>query len=181
MKKSTAQKKTAEELAETVISTPLGKVQIVASARGLSRMEFAERIRTLEGGGSATEADRAAARRHIERAATQIREYFEGRRKEFDLPLDLHGTTMQQRVWKRLLEVPFGQTLTYGELAKRAGSPKAARAAGAACGANPVWLVVPCHRIVGSTGNLQGYGGGLWRKKALLEHEQGISPLFKTT
>ena len=105
------------------------------------------------------------------KAARQIEEYFAGRRKSFDVPLDLGGRPHQQKVWKGLLEIPFGQTLTYGDLARHVGTPRAARAVGHACGSNPVWLIVPCHRVIGSDGSLHGYGGGLWRKEKLLEHE----------
>ena len=174
-------KNSTEELADIVITSTLGKVQIVATAKGVCRMEFAERVRRLKPGKTdASTADKAAAKRHVERAAKQIQEYFAGRRSEFDLALDLRGTELQLRFWKLLVEIPFGKTLTYGELARRAGLKDGARAAGGACGSNPVWLVVPCHRVVGSTGSLQGYGGGLWRKKALLDLEQGKQQLFPT-
>jgi methylated-DNA-[protein]-cysteine S-methyltransferase len=102
-----------------------------------------------------------------------VREYFAGKRREFELPLDLHGTEQQLRVWKMLLAIPYGKTLTYGDLARRLGNVHAARAVGGACGSNPVWLVVPCHRVVGHNGSLTGYGGGIERKRALLEHESG--------
>lgn len=144
-------------------------------------MEFAERVRRLKPArAAASPADIDAAKRHVARAAKQIQEYFAGRRSEFDLALDLRGTELQLRFWNLLLEIPFGKTLTYGELARKAGLKDGARAAGGACGSNPVWLVVPCHRVVGSTGSLQGYGGGLWRKKALLDLEQGKQQLFPT-
>jgi methylated-DNA-[protein]-cysteine S-methyltransferase len=115
------------------------------------------------------------ARTHIATAIRQLRQYFAGRRKDFDLPLDLHGTPNQQLVWQALLEIPYGKTLSYGQLAGRIGSPRAARAVGTACGRNPVPVIVPCHRVIGSTGGLHGYGGGLWRKRLLLELE-GVRP-----
>jgi len=166
------------ELAQSAIETPIGRVQVVASARGICRMEFAEKFRPVRAGHAAPQ-DVKQAQGHADLAARQILEYFDGKRREFDLPLDLRGTEIQLRVWKQLLEIPFGKTLTYAELARRSGIPAAARAAGAACGANPVWLVVPCHRVIGSDGGLHGYGGGLWRKKALLELEGSVRTLFK--
>lgn len=155
---------------ETVMQSPIGRVRIAASEAGITRMEIASQH-------SASQASRSGspqARAHVAQAIRQLKEYFAGQRREFDLPLDLRGTPLQQRVWRRLLDIPFGQTMTYGELARRVGSPKAARAAGAACGANPVWLVVPCHRVIGSDGGLHGYGGGLWRKEFLLKHEGAL-------
>jgi len=103
--------------------------------------------------------------------AKQIREYFDGKRTSFDLPLAPEGTEFQQRVWKEIARIPFGETITYAELAKRAGAEGSARAAGAATGRNPITLVVPCHRVVGSDGSLTGYAGGLPRKTRLLEIE----------
>lgn len=102
----------------------------------------------------------------------QLGEYEAGRRVVFDLPLDLAGTDFQRRVWAQLLEIPFGQTRSYAEVARAAGSPRGTRAAGAAIGRNPVSLVVPCHRVVGSDGSLTGYTGGIERKRALLRHER---------
>lgn len=106
-----------------------------------------------------------------ERAAAQLDEYFSGVRTAFDIPLHLAGTAFQSAVWRELLKIPYGETLSYSELAARAGSPKAVRAAGCANGANPVSIFVPCHRIVGSGRGLVGYGGGLPAKKMLLEIE----------
>lgn len=103
----------------------------------------------------------------------QLHEYFEGRRQAFSLELDLRGTEFQKTVWKAILKIPYGRTITYGELAKDVGSPEAARAAGAATGANPIGIIVPCHRVVGANGSLTGYGGGLPMKEFLLNLEQG--------
>ncbi|MDR0977110.1 MAG: methylated-DNA--[protein]-cysteine S-methyltransferase [Prevotellaceae bacterium] len=107
------------------------------------------------------------------RAAAQLDEYFDGRRTTFDLPLLFAGTAFQQRVWTALLQVPYGTTVSYGELAARLGRPTAVRAVAGAVGANPLSIFVPCHRIVGSDGSLTGYAGGLAAKQFLLEHEQG--------
>lgn len=105
----------------------------------------------------------------------QLREYFAGQRQVFDIPLVFEGTEFQQSVWKLLLEIPFGQTTTYGELATKLGKPGASRAVGLANGQNPISIIVPCHRVVGSSGRLTGYAGGLARKQALLAHEQGFT------
>src|SRR5882757_60449 len=104
-------------------------------------------------------------------AARQLEEYFAGTRRDFDLPLRLQGTQFQQRVWRALTEIPYGATLSYGELAKRIGNPNASRAVGLANGRNPISIVVPCHRVIGASGKLVGYGGGLSRKEILLALE----------
>jgi methylated-DNA-[protein]-cysteine S-methyltransferase len=109
-------------------------------------------------------------------AAEQLGAYFAGELREFDLPLAPHGTPFQQRVWATLREIPYGTTISYAELAA-AGGPGAARAAGAANGRNPLAIVIPCHRVVGASGTLTGYGGGLARKRLLLDHEAGIAAL----
>ena len=103
----------------------------------------------------------------------QLDEYFEGKRTEFNLKLNPKGTEFQQKVWKALLEVPFGKTRTYLAQSKVLGDVKAIRAVASANGKNPIWIVIPCHRIIGSNGSLTGYAGGIWRKKWLLEHESG--------
>jgi methylated-DNA-[protein]-cysteine S-methyltransferase len=103
--------------------------------------------------------------------ALQLDEYFAGKRRAFDLPLQLQGTEFQRRVWRVLLEIPYGVTWSYGQLAKRIGNPNASRAVGLANGQNPVSILVPCHRVIGANGSLTGYGGGLERKRWLLAHE----------
>jgi methylated-DNA-[protein]-cysteine S-methyltransferase len=110
-------------------------------------------------------------------AKAQLAEYFAGARRAFDLPLAVRGTPFQRRVWTAIAAVPLGSTISYAELARRAGAPGAARAAGAATGRNPWAIVVPCHRIVGSGGALTGYAGGLERKRALLALEASRTPL----
>jgi len=107
----------------------------------------------------------------LRQARRELREYFAGRRKRFEVRLDPRGTAFQRSVWKSISKVGFGRTMTYGELARRAGHPGSARAAGAATGRNPLGIIVPCHRIVGSNGSLTGYAGGLQRKRALLALE----------
>jgi methylated-DNA-[protein]-cysteine S-methyltransferase len=102
----------------------------------------------------------------------QLREYFEQQRRDFDMPLAPDGTPFQLRVWKALRRIPYGQTISYGELARRIGQPSAARAVGAANGHNPIAIVIPCHRVIGSSGTLVGYGGGLKCKQALIDLER---------
>jgi methylated-DNA-[protein]-cysteine S-methyltransferase len=106
-------------------------------------------------------------------AREQLRAYFEGRLREFELPLAPAGTPFQHRVWRALLEIPYGRTVTYGELAARLGQPGASRAVGLANGRNPIAVVIPCHRVVGAGGALTGYGGGIERKRWLLDLEAG--------
>lgn len=116
----------------------------------------------------------------LREAARQLRAYFAGKLRRFDLPLDLRGTPFQQRVWSELLRIPFGETRSYGELARAIGNPNASRAVGAANGRNPIAIVVPCHRVIGSDGGLCGFGGGLDYKRRLLDLERDAvnPPLF---
>ncbi|MBC9794630.1 methylated-DNA--[protein]-cysteine S-methyltransferase [Sinomicrobium weinanense] len=107
----------------------------------------------------------------LEDCVYQLREYFEGKRREFHLKLNPDGSDFQKRVWEELLKIPYGRTMSYLELSKKLGDVKAIRAVAAANGKNPLWIIVPCHRVIGSDGSLTGYAGGLWRKKWLLEHE----------
>ena len=107
----------------------------------------------------------------VERAIEQLDAYFNRSLRQFDLPLDMQGTDFQRQVWKRLQAIPYGQTASYLDVANALGKPKAVRAVGAANGQNPISIVVPCHRVIGSNGDLIGYGGGLWRKEWLLRHE----------
>lgn len=111
---------------------------------------------------------------HVAEARTQLNAYFAGTLTRFDLPLAPEGTAFQQRVWSALWDIPYGETISYGELAVRVGSPRAVRAVGAANGRNPLPIVVPCHRVVGADGSLTGFGGGLDAKRALLDLERGV-------
>lgn len=107
----------------------------------------------------------------LEDAVYQLQEYFEGKRKDFSLSLNPQGTEFQKGVWEALQEIPYGRTVSYMELSKKLGDVKAIRAVAAANGKNPLWIIIPCHRVIGSDGSLTGYAGGLHRKKWLLEHE----------
>jgi methylated-DNA-[protein]-cysteine S-methyltransferase len=108
-------------------------------------------------------------------ASSQLEQYFGGERTKFDLRLTLAGTAFQRRVWAALRGIPYGQTVSYGQLADRIGQPSASRAVGLANGKNPVGIIIPCHRVVGADGSLTGYGGGIERKRYLLAHEQRVS------
>jgi methylated-DNA-[protein]-cysteine S-methyltransferase len=147
-----------------VITSPLGPLEIVAAAGALQKLHFVERgIRF--GRQTASSPFMLECRR-------QIDEYFAGKRHRFDLALSLQGTEFERDVWQRLLRIPYGRTASYKEIAAAIGRPKAVRAVGAANGKNPVAIIVPCHRVIGYNGSLTGYGGGLWRKKWLLDHEK---------
>jgi methylated-DNA-[protein]-cysteine S-methyltransferase len=114
---------------------------------------------------------------HLDEAVRQLEEYFEGRREDFDLTLTPAGTPFQRQVWFELAEIPYGETISYAELARRVERPQAFRAVGQANGANPLAIVLPCHRVIASGGGLGGYGGGLAMKRQLLAHENGGGPL----
>lgn len=107
----------------------------------------------------------------LEEAVNQLQEYFDGKRFDFSFKLNPSGTEFQQKVWQELLNIPFGKTMSYLDLSKKLGDVKAIRAVASANGKNPLWIVVPCHRVIGTDGSLTGYAGGLWRKKWLIEHE----------
>jgi methylated-DNA-[protein]-cysteine S-methyltransferase len=115
---------------------------------------------------------------HLTRAVAQLNEYFAGRRTAFDLPLDPHGTPFQQQVWEQLLAIPYGETRSYLDLARKLGNPNATRAVGAANGRNPISIIVPCHRVIGSSGKLTGFAGGLEIKERLLNLESATPSLF---
>jgi methylated-DNA-[protein]-cysteine S-methyltransferase len=155
--------------------SPLGPMLLVASERGLAGVYF-DRQKHLPR--QRAEWRRDPANPLLARAKRQLEEYFAGRRRTFDLPLDPQGTPFQCAVWKAIAGVAYGETINYGELARRAGFPGSARAAGAATGRNPVGVIVPCHRIVGADGSLTGYAGGLARKRALLRLEAGTADLL---
>jgi methylated-DNA-[protein]-cysteine S-methyltransferase len=149
---------------ETTYISPLGPLCLRADDDALVALTFGEAAR--EDDTPVLAATRA-----------QLDEYFAGNRTEFDLPLRLEGTPWERRVWEALLEIPYGTTQSYGELAARIGAPGAARAVGAANGRNPISIVVPCHRVIGASGALTGYGWGVERKSALLDLERGALPL----
>jgi len=150
----------------THVDTPIGKLTVVAGGTGIRRILW---------DGEAPPEDAVEGHSDLlDAAVTQIREYFTGNRTTFDLPLDLGGTPFQEKVWRELGSIPFGTTISYGEQARRIGRPQAARAVGAANGRNPVPVVLPCHRVIGSSGALTGFGGGLDTKRTLLRHEAEV-------
>lgn len=153
--------------------TSIGRVRIESSGRHIVRLDFVDDDAPLPAEGTAV-----AETPLISEAHMQLLGYLKGYRKEFNLPLLLSGTPFQKKVFQALLSIPYGETKSYGEIAKEIGSPKAARAVGGACHVNPVAIIVPCHRVVGAGGALTGYGGGLDKKKALLDLEKGNTRLF---
>jgi O-6-methylguanine DNA methyltransferase len=145
--------------------------RIVASGAGIRAIEFRET-------GALAAAD-SGTNQLLRHATEQLQAYFAGQRRDFDLPLDLAGTAFQRSVWRALLDIPYGETRSYGFVAQAIGAPKAVRAVGAANGSNPIPIVVPCHRVIGAGGSLTGYGGGLALKRFLLELEARHSHLFQ--
>ena len=153
------------------IDTPLGGITMAATDRGLAGVWFDQQRHWPDTAGWITKDDYPA----LAEAAAQLRDYFAGKRDTFDVKLDLsHGTAFQQSVWQALLAIPAGKTMTYGALSANVGNPAAVRAVGAAVGRNPISVIVPCHRVLGTGGSLTGYAGGLERKSALLELEGAL-------
>jgi methylated-DNA-[protein]-cysteine S-methyltransferase len=150
----------------TAVPSPVGSLTLVAQEGALVGLYMAQHLHWA-GVGNASRDDAAFAA-----TRAQLEEYFAGDRTSFDLPVRLAGTPFQHEVWQALRAIPYGATISYGELAQRIGRPAAVRAVGLANGKNPVSIVVPCHRVIGSDGSLTGYGGGLERKRYLLELEQ---------
>ena len=142
------------------IKTPLGTAKISGNDNGIASISILEE-------GTITKNIPTV----LKEAAKQLHDYFNKKRTYFDFELQPQGTEFQQKVWQALLEIPFGKTCSYMELSKKLGDVKAIRAVASANGKNPLWIVVPCHRVIGTDGSLTGYAGGLWRKKWLLEHE----------
>ena len=150
-----------EEMATTLVDSPIGPLGLVATRDGLAGVHFHAHSFPADGSSPI-----------LETAAEQLESYFAGERTSFDLPLDLEGSEFQRRCWLALATIPYGQTVSYGEQARRLGyGPEKARAVGAANGQNPLPLVLPCHRVIGANGSLTGYAGGLERKVRLLTLE----------
>ncbi len=155
-------------IASRTLETPVGVLRVTADDDGVRTIYWpheaskVERIPVAERG----------SHRVLDDLEQQLDEYFRGERLEFDLPLAPEGTPFQLAVWQVLRQIPYGATMTYGEQARRLGDPRKARAVGAANGRNPLSIVVPCHRVVGSNGHLTGFGGGIENKAWLLDHEQ---------
>lgn len=161
----------------TWIESPIGPLLAGATAEGVCLLEFTDR-RMLEGQFTTLRRRLNTAivpgeNQHLLELKKELAEYFAGTRKKFSVPLVFPGTPFQEQVWKQLLKIPYGATVSYEDIARRVGSSKAVRAVGTANGMNRIAVVIPCHRVVNKSGELGGYGGGLWRKKLLLDLEQG--------
>ena len=151
-------------IAQAYLDSPLGSLLLQGDADGIQKLGVVEDPQDPS----------AEIPAELQSAAQQIHEYFQGQRSSFDLKLNPQGTSFQKQVWTQLAEIPFGKTATYMDMAKRLGDPKSIRAAASANGKNPIMIIIPCHRVIGSDGSLTGYAGGLWRKKWLLEHESPV-------
>jgi methylated-DNA-[protein]-cysteine S-methyltransferase len=162
-------------LAYKMIDSPVGKLKLVASDQGLVAILWQNDKPTRVRLNELTEDARHPLLLETER---QLGEYFAGKRKTFSVPLDMRGTSFQKNVWHALLAIPFGETRSYGQLAKQLGNPQAVRAVGAANGRNPISIIVPCHRVIGSSGKLTGFAGGLETKAHLLNLEEDGGMLF---
>ena len=143
------------------VKTPIGTAEIKGDKNGVASITVFDEEKT----------DHHILPEVLEDAVYQLKEYFEGTRKQFDLKLNPEGTDFQKKVWKQLSKIPYGKTISYLDLAKQLGDAKTIRAAASANGKNPLWIIVPCHRVIGTDGSLTGYAGGLHRKQWLLNHE----------
>jgi len=143
------------------VESLIGIIEIAGTADAITDLNFVDKRQKSDLPSNAV----------LDETARQLREYFNGDREEFNVPLKLEGTDFQKMVWRTLLKVHYGKKISYKYLAEAVGNPKAVRAVGAANGKNPISIIVPCHRIIGSDGSLTGYGGGIWRKEWLLRHE----------
>ena len=151
-------------MSKAIFETPLGIAILEGDEKGISRLSIQEEKAEVS----------SEIPEVLTEAVKQLQEYFFGKRQVFQLKLNPSGTEFQKQVWKLLQEIPYGSSCSYMDLAKSYGDPKAIRAIASANGKNPLWILVPCHRVIGSDGSLTGYAGGLWRKKWLLEHEQPV-------
>jgi len=163
-----------------IINSPLGFTKIIGDEDGISSVTVLNNISLSEGESNnlsflhkqeSEEKITDIIPIQLEDCVMQLIEYFEGSRKHFNLKLNANGTEFQKKVWKQLEQIPYGKTMSYLELSKQLGDVKAIRAVANANGKNPLWIIVPCHRVIGSDGSLTGYAGGLYRKQWLLEHE----------
>lgn len=172
-------------LRSTTVPTPVGELTVVASDLGIravlwpsdgpDRVRLGEVDETVPSNDASDPSGTDRRDEHLSAAVAQLGEYFRGQRTEFDLPLDAHGTNFQIDAWRALQTIAFGTTISYGEQADRMGDRRKARAVGAANGRNPVSIIVPCHRVVGASGALTGFAGGMDAKRWLLEHESRVA------
>jgi len=158
------------------MQSPIGRLLLAGDEKGLRRISFPEGK-----GAVGPQADWVRDDDALRDVVRQLQAYFNGELREFDIPLQMEGTAFQRGVWRALQDIPYGETISYGELARRIGNPKGSRAVGLANGANPVPIIVPCHRVIGANGSLTGFGGGLRTKEMLLGLEKGqLEMLTKT-
>lgn len=160
-----------EHKGQLKIKSPIGDLFAVATEAGICSISFEKTANYTEEPIQSNE----LADDYLHKLKLQLDEYFHNERKVFHVPLDLKGTKFQKTVWMSLLEIPFGKTRSYMQQAKTLGNPLSIRAVAHANGKNPIAVIIPCHRVIGSRGELTGYAGGLWRKRWLLEHEQNVS------
>jgi methylated-DNA-[protein]-cysteine S-methyltransferase len=158
-----------EVICYSLMPSPVGELMLLAEGEHLIGVYMQKHLHW-----SGLQPDWRRDDRRLRAARTQLRAYFAEELKQFELPLQPQGTEFQKRVWGELLNIPYGETISYGELAVRIGQPSASRAVGLANGRNPISIIVPCHRVIGANGSLTGYGGGLARKRWLLDHERGV-------
>jgi methylated-DNA-[protein]-cysteine S-methyltransferase len=157
-------------VAYTFLSSPFGRILVAWGGRGLVKVGIGADLEAQAERGWRFDASLEC------EATSQLREYFEGDRRSFELPRVLEGTPFRNRVWAALERIPFGETASYGQVGEWLGSANASRAVGLACGANPLPIVIPCHRVIGANGKLVGFGGGLEMKRALLAFERSLAP-----
>lgn len=166
---------------EAYYKSPLGILHLVADIENVNEITFLNSMKGKKVDESAISFPKVSSPL-LKKCIEQLNEYFTGSRKEFELPLAQSGTVFQQKVWSKLYDIPYGRTISYLELSKKLENVKAIRAVGTANGSNKICIIVPCHRVIGSNGSLVGYGGDLWRKQWLLEHEakhqNGVQMLF---
>jgi methylated-DNA-[protein]-cysteine S-methyltransferase len=160
-------------LTYSVMESAIGPLLLAGDAHGLHRVYFMNGRRP-----KSPEPDWTENKKNLQGVITQLKAYFAGKLCDFDLPLVLKGTDFQLQVWRRLQQIPYGETTSYGAIARELGTPDAARAVGLANGSNPIPIIIPCHRVIGSNGDLTGFGGGLPIKKKLLELESKQKTLF---
>ena len=141
--------------------SPIGLIEVGGTSGAITQLKFVDKPR-----------DGFHSHATIIKSIEQIEAYFQGKRRKFDLPLEFTGTEFQKQVWQQLQKIPYGMTASYKDIAARIGNPQASRAVGGANNRNPISIIVPCHRIIGANGDLVGYGGGIWRKEWLLNHER---------
>ncbi|MGD0711099.1 MAG: methylated-DNA--[protein]-cysteine S-methyltransferase [Bacteroidales bacterium] len=146
---------------KTYFLAPIGLLEISGSEKGIASVSFVANVDNVIENPPC-----------LRECVSQLNDYFNGKRKSFNLKLDVEGTEFQKKVWNELLKIPYGKTVTYNDIAKKLGDKEAVRAVGHANGKNPIAIIIPCHRVIGSDGKLVGYAGGLWRKKWLLNFEQ---------